>query len=323
MNIKSTVIRIFKIHYMKQESLNYANFGQRLLAFLIDFLVLFIVTSLVWLIFILPIPDRNILYEYKFIVLFINPFGSLFGWLYYAIMECSRYRGTIGKIALGIAVVDDNGERISFGNATGRFFGKFLSSFLLGFGYLMILFTKKNQALHDILASTYIIRGGSTISEPNIEAKMDPTNVKTQHTQEQQLVPNFEYERNILSDSYFHKLLTEEEYNIKLQEISKRENEIIEKKKEEKKLQEDENFEKYFNNELNNKIKPLVSKLNELKRLNLLTADEVKSKTEIIINECKTELGKIITYESYRKTKLPHQSQPTKPESHGIARLEL
>ena len=51
-------------------------------------------------------------------------FGSLIliflaGWLYFAIMESSNKQATLGEMALGIIVTDMNGNRISFGRATG------------------------------------------------------------------------------------------------------------------------------------------------------------------------------------------------------------
>lgn len=79
-------------------------------------------------------------------------------WLYYTLMESSRYRATLGKMALGCIVTDLSGNRISFARANGRFFGKWISSAIFNIGYLMAGFTEKKQALHDILASTLVIQ---------------------------------------------------------------------------------------------------------------------------------------------------------------------
>ena len=79
------------------------------------------------------------------------------GWLYFAIMESSVKQATLGKMALGIIVTDMNGQRISFGRATGRYFGKFLSALILYVGYIMAGFTEKKQALHDIIASCLVV----------------------------------------------------------------------------------------------------------------------------------------------------------------------
>jgi uncharacterized RDD family membrane protein YckC len=79
-------------------------------------------------------------------------------WLYYALLESSSKQATVGKMALGIRVTDLDGGRISFGRATGRYFGKFLSGLILGIGFLMAAFTERKQALHDLLAGTLVVR---------------------------------------------------------------------------------------------------------------------------------------------------------------------
>lgn len=77
-------------------------------------------------------------------------------WLYFALME-SKKGATLGKMALGIKVTDMSGNPISFGRATGRYFGKILSSLILCIGYIMAGFTQQKQALHDIMANTLVL----------------------------------------------------------------------------------------------------------------------------------------------------------------------
>ncbi len=60
-------------------------------------------------------------------------------------------------MVLGIVVTDMNGQRISFGRATGRYLGKIISQIILFIGYLMIAFTEKKQGLHDIMASCLVV----------------------------------------------------------------------------------------------------------------------------------------------------------------------
>lgn len=78
-------------------------------------------------------------------------------WLYYALMESSSRQATIGKLALGLVVTDLSGNRITFGRATGRYFGKIVSGMIMGIGYIMAGFTERKQALHDIMASCLVI----------------------------------------------------------------------------------------------------------------------------------------------------------------------
>jgi uncharacterized RDD family membrane protein YckC len=80
-------------------------------------------------------------------------------WLYYALMESSAKQGTIGKIAIGLIVVDASGQRVSFGRASGRFFARIITGLIpLFIGYIMAGFTEKKQALHDILAGCLVLR---------------------------------------------------------------------------------------------------------------------------------------------------------------------
>jgi uncharacterized RDD family membrane protein YckC len=93
-------------------------------------------------------------------------FGSLesgtivLKWLYYALMESSQIQGTVGKLALGIIVTDMQGQRIGFGRATGRYFGRIISGLTLGIGYMMAGWTEQKQALHDMMAGCLVIRKG-------------------------------------------------------------------------------------------------------------------------------------------------------------------
>jgi uncharacterized RDD family membrane protein YckC len=80
-------------------------------------------------------------------------------WLYDALLISSRRQATVGQMALGMRVTDLEGGRISFGRATGRHFTSILSGAILGIGYLMIIWTERKQALHDIIAGTLVLRG--------------------------------------------------------------------------------------------------------------------------------------------------------------------
>jgi uncharacterized RDD family membrane protein YckC len=79
------------------------------------------------------------------------------GIFYYVFFESSRFQGTPGKMALGIKVVDSNFLRISFGKAFIRYLGRIVCTITLGIGFLLIIFTEKNQGLNDLIAGTYVI----------------------------------------------------------------------------------------------------------------------------------------------------------------------
>jgi uncharacterized RDD family membrane protein YckC len=83
------------------------------------------------------------------------------GWLYSALQESGPAQATIGKKALGLKVATLSGDRISFGQATGRFFGKYVSAIILLIGYLMMLWDDRKQTLHDKMAATLVLRNVS------------------------------------------------------------------------------------------------------------------------------------------------------------------
>jgi uncharacterized RDD family membrane protein YckC/Tfp pilus assembly major pilin PilA len=91
--------------------------------------------------------------------------GLLVWWLYYALMESSSRQATLGKLALGIRVVDRQGNAVSFGRATARNLAKLLSGMIMMIGYLMAGFTSRKQALHDIVAGCLVVNRSATEAE--------------------------------------------------------------------------------------------------------------------------------------------------------------
>jgi uncharacterized RDD family membrane protein YckC len=78
--------------------------------------------------------------------------------LYFTFMESSKYQATIGKMALGLIVTDLNGAPLDFSKAFIRNLSKIVSNAILFIGYIMAGFTEKKQALHDMIASTLVVK---------------------------------------------------------------------------------------------------------------------------------------------------------------------
>lgn len=148
---------------------NYAGFGARFVAALIDGIILGVVNALIMT----PLLGQTFsmamdaqqggVSEFDvmaWITTFIisNVAIMLAGWLYYAIMESNSYQGTLGKKLLNIKVTDLQGGRVSFGRATGRYFGKILSAMIFMVGYLMAAFTEKKQGLHDMISGCLVVK---------------------------------------------------------------------------------------------------------------------------------------------------------------------
>lgn len=146
------------------EALSHSSTGflLRLVAFIIDLSIMFFITSFFWAILRLPIPVNSESFFSGSYFVFRNPLGIILGWLYYASFESSKLQATPGKAILGLKVTNENLDRIGFSQASGRFFGKIISGLIIGIGYLMIGFTKKEQGLHDLMAHTLVLKESIT-----------------------------------------------------------------------------------------------------------------------------------------------------------------
>jgi len=150
----------------------YAGFWLRVVAAIIDMIVLGIVGWIVTLPFMGAMGMRAVVAgrspftpmrpEDVFAMIgaffWIIVIRTVLQWLYFALFESSAWQATLGKKALGLEVTDLNAARIGFARATGRYFGKYISTFILFIGFIMAGLTEKKQALHDMMAGTLVIR---------------------------------------------------------------------------------------------------------------------------------------------------------------------
>jgi uncharacterized RDD family membrane protein YckC len=81
------------------------------------------------------------------------------GVTYYAVLEGGAGQ-TVGKMALGIKVVDQDSWQpgIGVGRGIGRYFARWLSALPLGLGYFWMLWDKDKQTFHDKLVRTRVIK---------------------------------------------------------------------------------------------------------------------------------------------------------------------
>lgn len=141
----------------------YAHFGWRLLAYFIDAILMFIPMTLLGMTgFIgtdmLTEPGADVESGALTGLMIYYGVSLLIPWLYYAFMESGSKQATVGKMVLGMKVTDERGNKISFGRASGRYWGKLVSGLIIGIGYLMVLFTEKKQGLHDIMANCLVLK---------------------------------------------------------------------------------------------------------------------------------------------------------------------
>jgi uncharacterized RDD family membrane protein YckC len=86
-----------------------------------------------------------------------NIIGLILSWAYFSVMESFPIKGTLGKMAIGIKVTDVEGNKIGFGKAAGRYFGKIISPLILLMGFIMVAFTQKKKGLHDMMAGCLVV----------------------------------------------------------------------------------------------------------------------------------------------------------------------
>ena len=123
-------------------STNYAGFWIRLVAYIIDSVVLLIPNYAIGMV--VPMMTANL-------------FSMIIYGVYVMYFLSSEMMATPGKMAMGLIVTDGDGNRISAGAAATRWICYFISAITLGIGFFMIGFTEKKEGLHDKLAGTLVV----------------------------------------------------------------------------------------------------------------------------------------------------------------------
>jgi uncharacterized RDD family membrane protein YckC len=145
--------------FTKRRPVIYAGFWLRAFAYLLDSLLVGIVTGILVL---RPLMEHaGISADNPWIlitgesrqIIAINLLVAMAEWLYWASLESSAWQATLGKRVFGLQVTDMDGRRISFARASGRHFGK-----IIFVGFILAGFTEKKQALHDMIAGCLVIR---------------------------------------------------------------------------------------------------------------------------------------------------------------------
>ena len=147
--------------------MQYGTVQQRILAFILDGMILLIVLGVIEAVG-LPVFDdiginevvvdgateaqRQIEYSIPGIVVTLALF-----WGYFVGFEVSKYEATPGKIAMALRVTDVEGRRVGVIRATVRHFAKFLTIATLSIGFFIAIFTRKRQTLHDLIAGCVVI----------------------------------------------------------------------------------------------------------------------------------------------------------------------
>ncbi len=134
----------------EKEPLNYAGFWIRFGAYLIDNVIILIISVLFVVYFF-----GGIFWEE-----YLDQLISILAIIIYHTLFLSIYSSTPGKILYGLEVIDANTkEKIQFGKALGRSLSYIISSLIFGLGFLAIAIDKeKHRGWHDKIAKTLVIK---------------------------------------------------------------------------------------------------------------------------------------------------------------------
>jgi uncharacterized RDD family membrane protein YckC len=139
----------------------YAGFWLRFAAAVIDafvmFIPFFVITFIVVVIYKLASAANE---RGAALVIFVvwPVLTTLVTSFYFALLESSPRRATLGKMAVALYVGDIDGHRLTLGRAMSRTLAKYLSILTAGIGFVMCGFTQKKQALHDKTTSCLVLR---------------------------------------------------------------------------------------------------------------------------------------------------------------------
>ena len=152
-------------------NLNYAGFWLRLVAKFIDGLIMGVFFLAIFLLFFMdqftkmiqassnpsaePNPDDAMSMIIMQVVM------TLFQYLVAALYNgfcVSKWGATPGKMALGLKVVDAEGNPLSKGKSGGRAFADLINNFTCTIGYVIAAFDEQKRALHDHICNTRVIK---------------------------------------------------------------------------------------------------------------------------------------------------------------------
>ena len=139
----------------------YGGFATRLVAFLIDRLIIFVFTTITVLVANFLLDSLHIgdelLWQYTRLVLGAIVFivNISFYWGYFLVFWVLSGQ-TPWKAPMGVRIVRTDGERLHIGKAIIRVIGYWVSAILF-LGYLWVLVDNRRQGFHDKMAGTYVV----------------------------------------------------------------------------------------------------------------------------------------------------------------------
>lgn len=159
----------------------YAGFWLRVVAALIDAIILTVATQILSFFLVAPVTPPTNMEDLDAVLAYLNAampmqqiiLSTALVWAYFAFQESSAAQATLGKRALGLRVSTVDGARLDLAKASLRAWPIFLpnATWLLGSGVAMVVglaavvaciavaFSSRKQGLHDKMAGAVVTRG--------------------------------------------------------------------------------------------------------------------------------------------------------------------
>jgi uncharacterized RDD family membrane protein YckC len=154
-NCKPAFLQRVKDGRDEVSGLDYASIGARFGARVVDGILFQILSTTMRLILGLGLVQKP--GEALSMTLLMLAFNLLTIGVYEVVMT-AQYGGTLGKLALGIRVCDEDGTPLTMQRSFYRYMASMLSALTCLIGYLIAFNHPKKQALHDRLVGTVVVR---------------------------------------------------------------------------------------------------------------------------------------------------------------------
>jgi uncharacterized RDD family membrane protein YckC len=129
--------------------MEYAGRLHRFLAFVIDVIIIGVITVVLDAVGVINLGDPSTTDQ-------VLEAAISFG---YYILLTAALGATLGKMALGMTVVDENGQKAGFLKVLIReTVGKFVSALVFFLGFIWILFDSNRQGWHDKIGRTFVVK---------------------------------------------------------------------------------------------------------------------------------------------------------------------
>ena len=158
--------------YMNLSKNFYAGFWMRFVAYLIDMIVIYAISSLLNT-FSFGLLNKRL----DFPILGEESLSYVIVMFAYFISMTYFFSQTLGKMIMKIKVETNKGDKLSFTDVIYReLVGRLLTIFLANLPYLAIAFTNKKKGLHDFIADTVVVKEDFSRLRRQMNEKLESKN---------------------------------------------------------------------------------------------------------------------------------------------------